>query len=75
MADTCCTAPLASLPFHSTGAVVTLVKDGRIFYNKGFGYSGTKGHNVASKARAERDKLKAAEDERLAKQKMQVREQ
>eukprot|EP01052_Picozoa_sp_SAG31_P020305 SAG31_NODE_1520_length_8024_cov_7.506625_2_plen_528_part_00 len=55
----------------ATGAVVTLVKDGRVFYNHGFGYSGTKGHRAASKARAERDKAKAEEDERLAKKKME----
>ena len=53
-------------------AVVTLVKDGQVFYNKGFGYTGISGHKKAAKARKAREKAKAEEDERMAKKKMEV---
>ena len=48
------------------------MKDGRVFYNKGFGSTGVKGHVKASKARAARDKAKAEADEALAKKKMHM---
>ena len=42
----------------ATGAVVTLVKDGHIFFNKGYGHTGTKGKAKANKAREKEEKAK-----------------
>jgi Ca2+-binding EF-hand superfamily protein/CubicO group peptidase (beta-lactamase class C family) len=47
----------------ATGAVVTLVKDGKIFFNKGYGFSGTKGHSKAQRAREKEDKAREKEKE------------
>jgi Ca2+-binding EF-hand superfamily protein len=55
----------------ATGVVVTLVKDGRIFYNGGFGSTGVKGHVKKSKARAEKEKAEQEEDERRGREKLQ----
>ena len=47
----------------ATGAVVTLVKDGKIFFNKGYGFTGTKGHVKAQRAREKEEKQKQKQKE------------
>ena len=47
----------------ATGAVVTLVKDGRILFNKGYGFTGTKGHAKSQRAREKEEKKKVKEAE------------